>query len=197
MALIGQRAENNWVGMNSGVMDQLICATGRAGHARLIDCRDLSGTDVPLIDGTAVVLLDTGTRRTLVDSEYNARRSDCETAAQALGVEFLRDATARDGGGRRVGGAPCPSGPSRGRREPSNRCRRRRTRSGRRRHARSTHEREPCQLARRLRGVLICARRHGTNCPINAGLLRGSPDRRRLRRVVRCPRRRRGGRRVR
>jgi len=93
MALIGQRAENNWVGMNSGVMDQLICATGRAGHARLIDCRDLSGTDVPLIDGTAVVLLDTGTRRTLVDSEYNARRSDCETAAQALGVEFLRDTT--------------------------------------------------------------------------------------------------------
>jgi galactokinase len=93
MALAGQRAENDWVGMNSGVMDQLICATGRAGHARLIDCRDLSGTDVPLIDGTAVVLLDTGTRRTLVDSEYNARRSDCENAARALGVEFLRDAT--------------------------------------------------------------------------------------------------------
>ena len=93
MAVAGQRAENEWVGMNSGVMDQLICATARAGHARLIDCRDLTGTDVPLVAGTAVVLLDTGTRRTLVDSEYNARRLDCERAAERLGVAQLRDAT--------------------------------------------------------------------------------------------------------
>jgi galactokinase len=96
MALVGQRAENGWVGMNSGVMDQLICATGRAGHARLIDCRDLSGVDVPLIPGVSIVLLDTGTRRTLLGSEYNDRRADCETAAAELGVDLLRDATIED-----------------------------------------------------------------------------------------------------
>lgn len=93
MALAGQRAENHWVGINSGVMDQLICATGRAGHARLIDCRDLTGIEVPLIPEVAVVLLDTGTRRSLIGSGYDDRRTDCEAAARSLGVELLRDAT--------------------------------------------------------------------------------------------------------
>ncbi|MBT8165037.1 MAG: galactokinase [Acidimicrobiia bacterium] len=96
MARIGQQAENEWVGMSSGIMDQLICSTGRAGHARLIDCRDLSGIDVPLIPGVAVILLDTGTRRTLLGSEYNDRRADCEAAAAELGVELLRDARIED-----------------------------------------------------------------------------------------------------
>lgn len=96
MALVGQRAENEWVGMNSGIMDQLICATGRAGHARLIDCRDLSGVDVSLIPTAAVVVLDTGTRRSLLGSEYNDRRSDCEAAAHSLGVDLLRETTLHD-----------------------------------------------------------------------------------------------------
>ena len=95
MARVGQRAENEWVGMTSGIMDQLICSTGRAGHARLIDCRDLSGVDVPLIPGVSIVLLDTGTRRTLLGSEYNDRRADCEAAAAGTGVDLLRDATVR------------------------------------------------------------------------------------------------------
>jgi galactokinase len=96
MARIGQQAENEWVGMSSGIMDQLICSTGRAGHARLLDCRDLSGTDVPLVSGVSVVLLDTGTRRTLLGSEYNDRRADCEAAAAQLGIDLLRDATPDD-----------------------------------------------------------------------------------------------------
>lgn len=93
MAGIAQRAENDWVGMNSGIMDQLICATAQADHARLIDCRDLTGTHVPIPNGAAVVLLDTTTRRQLVESAYNDRRASCETAARKLGVDSLRDAT--------------------------------------------------------------------------------------------------------
>ena len=94
MALAGQRAENDWVGMNSGIMDQLISATGRAGHARLIDCRDLTGEDVPLPDQAAIVVLDTGTRRHLLDSPYNDRRAACEQAAHRLGVQSLREVDA-------------------------------------------------------------------------------------------------------
>jgi len=66
MALIGQRAENEWVGMNCGIMDQMISAAGVAGHALLIDCRSLETTPTPLPAGTSVAILDTATRRGLV-----------------------------------------------------------------------------------------------------------------------------------
>ncbi len=102
MARLGQRAENRWVGVNCGIMDQLISAAGHAGHALLIDCRSLDTSPVPLPPGTAVVVLDTSTRRGLVDSAYNERRSQCEAAARFFGVRALRDVTmeeflARDG----------------------------------------------------------------------------------------------------
>ncbi len=87
-----QRAENLWVGVASGIMDQLIGAAGVAGHALLIDCCDLSTRPVPLPAACAVVVLDTNTRRGLVASAYNERREQCEAAAQALGVRALRDA---------------------------------------------------------------------------------------------------------
>jgi galactokinase len=93
MALIGQRAENEWVGMNCGIMDQMISAAGVAGHALLIDCRSLETTPTPLPAGTAVAILDTATRRGLVDSAYNERRAQCEAAARCLGVPALRDVT--------------------------------------------------------------------------------------------------------
>ncbi len=93
MALLGQRAENRWVGVNCGIMDQLISAAGRAGGALLIDCRSLHVEPAPLPPGTAVVVLDTATRRGLVDSAYNQRRSQCEEAARLLNVAALRDAT--------------------------------------------------------------------------------------------------------
>jgi len=91
MALLGQKAENRWVGIQCGIMDQLVSAAGQQGHALLIDCRFLQTEPVPLPAGTAVVVLDTGTRRGLVDSAYNERRRQCETAAQTLGVRALRD----------------------------------------------------------------------------------------------------------
>jgi galactokinase len=91
MAKIGQRAENEWVGVNCGIMDQAISAAGVAGHALLIDCRSLEIQPVPLPPGTAVVVLDTATRRGLVDSAYNERRAQCEAAARFFGVPALRD----------------------------------------------------------------------------------------------------------
>jgi galactokinase len=96
MALAAQTAENQWVGVMCGIMDQMISAAGEAGHALLIDCRSLETRSVPLPPGTAVVILDTSTRRGLVDSAYNDRRAHCEAAAQALGVEALRDVTLDD-----------------------------------------------------------------------------------------------------
>jgi galactokinase len=91
MALLGQRAENEWVGMRCGIMDQLVSAAGKEGHAILIDCRSLQIEPVPLPPGLAVVVLDTGTRRGLVDSAYNERRQQCESAADFFQVRALRD----------------------------------------------------------------------------------------------------------
>ena len=91
MALVGQRAENRWVGVSTGIMDQLVSATGRAGHAVLIDCRSLELDAVSLPAGTAIVVLDTSTRRGLVDSAYNERREQCKAAAHHFGVDALRD----------------------------------------------------------------------------------------------------------
>jgi galactokinase len=93
MARLAQRAENEWVGVNCGIMDQMISAVGREGHAVLIDCRSLGTRPVSLPEGTVVVILDTATRRGLVDSAYNERRRQCETAAQFFGVPALRDVT--------------------------------------------------------------------------------------------------------
>jgi galactokinase len=94
MARIAQRAENDWVGVNCGIMDQLISAAGAAGHALLIDCRSLETRLVLIPENAAVVVLDTGTRRGLVDSAYNERRAQCEAAALFFGVRALRDVDA-------------------------------------------------------------------------------------------------------
>ena len=91
MASICQLAENEWVGMNCGIMDQMISASGRAGHVLLLDCRSLKTIHVPLPETVRVVILDTDTRRGLVDSAYNERRSQCESVASYFGVKALRD----------------------------------------------------------------------------------------------------------
>jgi galactokinase len=93
-AQLAHRAETDWVGVNSGIMDQLISACGQAGHAVLIDCRDLTRSATPLPPGVQVVVLDTGTRRRLTESRYNQRRAECKAAAEAFGIESLRDLTA-------------------------------------------------------------------------------------------------------
>ena len=91
MARVAQHAENEWVGVKCGIMDQMISAAGREGHCLLIDCRSLETRAVPLPTGTSVMILDTGTRRGLVDSAYNERRAQCEAAAAFFGVRALRD----------------------------------------------------------------------------------------------------------
>ncbi len=95
-ALAGQRAENEWVGMQCGIMDQLTSAAGQAGHALLIDCESLSIQAVPLPGTLEVVVLDTRAERRLVGSEYNDRRAESAAAAAALGVPSLRHANETD-----------------------------------------------------------------------------------------------------
>ena len=91
MARVAQHAENEWVGVKCGIMDQMISAAGQQGHCLLIDCRSLDTRAVPLPADTSVLILDTGTRRGLVDSAYNERRAQCEAAATFFGVKALRD----------------------------------------------------------------------------------------------------------
>lgn len=91
LAKLMQRAENHWVGVASGIMDQFICALGQADHALLIDTRDLSYRAVPLPKGVSVVIADTNVKRGLVTSEYNARRAETAEAARVMGVKSLRD----------------------------------------------------------------------------------------------------------
>lgn len=93
MALIGQRAENDWVGVSSGIMDQLVSAAAVDGSALFIDCRSLATSAVGLAHGTTVVVMDTSTRRGLVGSEYNNRKEACERVATRFGFEVLRDVT--------------------------------------------------------------------------------------------------------
>jgi galactokinase len=96
MAQLGQQVENDWIGVNSGIMDQMISAAGKQDSALLIDCRTLETEALPLPRGTVVAVLDTGTRRGLVTSAYNDRRKSCEKAARILGVDALRDVSVTD-----------------------------------------------------------------------------------------------------
>ncbi len=94
MALLAQKTENQWIGVKTGIMDQMISATGIADHAILIDCRSLDLEPAPLPTEARVVVLDTGTRRGLLGTAYNERREQCETAAAHFGVAVLRDVDA-------------------------------------------------------------------------------------------------------
>ncbi len=92
LAVLAQRAENRFVGVNCGIMDQMISACGQAGHALLIDCRHLAQRRaVPMPAGVAVMIVHSRVRRGLVDSEYNTRRQQCEAAAAHYRVPALRD----------------------------------------------------------------------------------------------------------
>lgn len=91
IAKLSRKADNQWVGISSGIMDQMISAEGKAGHALLIDCRSLETSAVPLPPQTRVIVLDTATRRGLVDSAYNERVTQCQAAARYFQVSALRD----------------------------------------------------------------------------------------------------------
>ena len=93
LALLCQRAENEFVGVQSGIMDQFTVTLARAGHALLLDCRDLTYRHIAIPDGVAIVVCDSHLRRELTSSGYNDRRAECEAAAAQLGLASLRDAT--------------------------------------------------------------------------------------------------------
>jgi len=92
-ALLGQQAENDFVGCNCGIMDQLISAMGQKNHAMLLDCKDLSFEDAPIPDNLSLFIVNSNVKRGLVDSEYNLRREQCEAVARYFGVSALRDVT--------------------------------------------------------------------------------------------------------
>jgi galactokinase len=91
-----QAAENQFVGVNCGLLDYISSLFGRAHHAILIDCLHLSVDWTPLIGEVAVVISHSGVKHALADGEYNALRRHCESAARALGVRALRMVDAQD-----------------------------------------------------------------------------------------------------
>ncbi|MGC6377411.1 galactokinase [Bisgaard Taxon 45] len=91
IALIGQKAENQFVGCQCGNMDQLISALGQKDHLLMIDCRSLDTIPTPIPTNVAVMIVNSHVKHDLVASEYNTRRQQCETAAKFFGVKALRD----------------------------------------------------------------------------------------------------------
>jgi len=97
IARLCQAAENGFVGARTGIMDQFTALKARGGNAILLDCRSLQEEQVPLPDGRlAWLLADSRVRHELAGSAYNQRRAECESAARALGLSSLRDATEVD-----------------------------------------------------------------------------------------------------
>jgi galactokinase len=95
-ALLGQKAENQYVGVNCGIMDQFASACGEQNRLLHLDCRSLEWQALPLPNDIAIVIADTKMRRTLTSGEYNKRRADCEEAVRILseklpGIKSLRD----------------------------------------------------------------------------------------------------------
>ena len=90
-ALIGQKAENKFVGANCGNMDQLISALGQQDHLLMIDCRSLETQPTPVPQDVAVIIVNSNVPHDLVTGEYNTRRQQCERAAAFFGVKALRD----------------------------------------------------------------------------------------------------------
>ena len=99
LAVLCQRAENDYVGVASGIMDQYASLLCEAGAALLVDCRSLEAQSVPLdlaAAGLTLLVCDTRVERGLADTGYNDRRATCERAARTLGIDELRDATEGD-----------------------------------------------------------------------------------------------------
>jgi galactokinase len=96
MALLGQRAENHFVGVNSGVLDQYSSAMGREGEAILLDCRALTSKPVNQSSNLQVVICNTNAPRNLVGSEYDDRRRQCEAGVDILSEHFERISALRD-----------------------------------------------------------------------------------------------------
>ena len=99
LAVLCRRAENEFVGVESGIMDQYASLLCKSGSALFVDCRSLEAEEVPLdvrAAGLSLLVCDTRVERGLGDTGYNERRRQCAAAASAIGVEELRDAGERD-----------------------------------------------------------------------------------------------------
>ena len=101
LARLCQRAENEFVGANCGIMDQFISANGAKDHALLLDCRDLSFLLAPIPNHVALVIANTMVKHAISGGEYTSRRAEVEAACAVIashrpGVTFLRDATVED-----------------------------------------------------------------------------------------------------
>lgn len=98
LAQVCQKAENEFVGARTGLMDQFIACFGKAGHAVMLDCRSLESQALPIPDEVSVVVCNTMVRHELAASEYNARRAQCEAGVSMLArhrpdINSLRDVT--------------------------------------------------------------------------------------------------------
>ncbi len=93
LAKLCRKAENEFVGVNCGLLDQATSVFGRSGHAVLLDCRAESVRQIPMPEGVALLIVNSNVRHELTGGEYNERREACLAAARALGVQALRDAT--------------------------------------------------------------------------------------------------------
>ncbi len=91
MALLCQKAENEFVGVRCGIMDQMAAALAQRGSALLIDCRTLETRAVPMPGDVTIAIVDSKVPRRLASTEYNRRREECAEAARRLGVSSLRD----------------------------------------------------------------------------------------------------------
>ena len=100
-ALLGQKAENQYVGVNCGIMDQFASACGVENHVLRLDCRSLEWQTIPLPENISIVIADTKVRRKLTSGEYNKRRAACEEAVRLLKqdlpkIKALRDVSVED-----------------------------------------------------------------------------------------------------
>jgi galactokinase len=93
LARICQRAENTFVGVQCGILDQYSSCVGREGCALLLDCRSLESQPIPVGAGISIFICDTRASRELSNSAYGVRRAQCEEGARRIGVAALRDAT--------------------------------------------------------------------------------------------------------
>jgi galactokinase len=93
LAQLCQKAENEFVGVRCGLLDQASSVYGKENEAILLDFRAISARTVPLAPDEALLLVDSGVPHELTGGEYNERRNQCQAAASALGVKALRDVT--------------------------------------------------------------------------------------------------------
>jgi galactokinase len=91
IAVLGQQAERQYSGVHCGIMDQMASSLGDSKHLLFLDTRTLEFQRLPLPIGAEIIAIDSGIPRTLAESGYNQRRSECEAAAKLMGVRALRD----------------------------------------------------------------------------------------------------------